>query len=208
MCNLTFLPFLVKFSIENLLKSDEKLLILYFSIFSIIYLTEFDPAPETALVNIPKIAKEWTFSFYIRPKTKAGGWREIIRINNNKRYGKAVDCCDSGTRIPAVYFNGKSFWLYICYSISGNGNKCWGEYKEQLPTNKETHLRMEQKRDEASGKYYFTVYKDGAQVWKQENSAPTEYKDATMYSALTKNVAFATLRAVKFENLEGTSSML
>ena len=141
--------------------------------------------------------KEWTFSFTLTVLSGKGG--NIIRINNN---GK--DCCNVGTRIPAVLLMGKR--LRICTALGTDGNACWNSGGD-MPLNKEMNVKIEQRKNEAE-KYIYTITIDGEFKFFKENTSPRQFKDATMYSALNKDknsIAYVKLKGVQFKNL-GTST--
>ena len=126
-----------------------------------------------------------------------GNWGEIIRINNN-----GIDCCSIGSRIPGVFFRGSSLKLHICTTLGTNGNSCWSSDSD-LPVNKETHVKIEQRKNEA-GKYIYTIVIDGEEKFTKENTSPREFKDATMYSDMNKGknrIANVKLKGVQFKNL-------
>ena len=153
------------------------------------------------MVKVGRVAKEWSFSLTVKITEKLDGANELIRINNVKKNNdKPKPCCDPGTRIPAIFVKDEVSKLYICTAIGKNGNSCWLD-KDGLPLKKEVHVKIEQKKDIADGKYYFFVYKNGDEVHKKENPNPEEFNDAIMYAAASQKAGKATLKGVQFQNL-------
>ena len=137
--------------------------------------------------------KEFTFTFDIKPNKKLGGWRKILHINNN---GKS--CCEVGSRLPGIWFNGNSYRLHICFAINGKGNDCWNDNKD-LPEKKFSNIKVEQVKED--DKYIFKIWKDGEEVFKKENKDAREFKDAKLYGSFgVGNYADVDLKGVAFQN--------
>uniref|UniRef100_A0A7M5V0H6 Uncharacterized protein n=1 Tax=Clytia hemisphaerica TaxID=252671 RepID=A0A7M5V0H6_9CNID len=148
--------------------------------------------------TIPKVNKEWSLSFDIKPLDvvkKASS--SIVHLTASDK-----NCCAPGDRIPGVFMIRNRIELLVCSDKDGKGNRCIKSGK--LTKGKYSSVLIQQRKTK-KGRYIMTVTINGKinknRIVFSKDQEPKEYTDVKMYSAdkwyqqanaFVKNLIFST----------------
>ena len=91
------------------------------------------------------------------------------------------DCCDPGSRLPAIYFrrvNGVT-WLYVASDINENPNYVYEKPESSIQIGKKVNIRVQQALFRAN--YLFAIFINGRVVWGLNNEKPREFAHVKLY---------------------------
>ncbi|XP_065679570.1 uncharacterized protein LOC101235088 isoform X2 [Hydra vulgaris] len=120
------------------------------------------------------LKKEYTVEFNLKPKSYTKGWKSVLHLTLGKDFGAY------GDRNPGVWFHEDgSGKLSIFAAVNGNNNY----YVETapLPLNQWSHIKICQSMRD--GKYWFSVYLNGANIHKVANSEPRDFTNMVVYAS-------------------------
>jgi len=119
------------------------------------------------LVKIVNQDKFWRLSFEIKPLEMTKKPAAIIHLTTGS------DCCEKGSRIPAIFFKPNSFEPQICTAIGTNGNVCYNG--KALEPNKFTRIVIQQVNSNYKRNEY-SISINGKVVHKLNIRNPQRYK--------------------------------
>ena len=107
------------------------------------------------------------------------GWSNIIHLT------AAGDCCDHGTRIPAVWFHPSNSTatknrLRICSSFNSDGNHLF-DTDFLVPVSQWTTVLISQLPDLIDNQYRYTIKVANVQVYSLVNSNPREFQHVQVF---------------------------
>jgi len=134
---------------------------------------------STKLGTIASLHKTYEVSFEMWPITIKKGWTNVIHLSrgeNNRRYGD---------RIPAVFF-----WqtgnedtpadMFIAAAVNNNKNTFKKAYSK-APL--KTWYKVKVQQQKVDGKYVYSLFINGKQVYKIVNKRPTVFKNVAVYAS-------------------------
>jgi len=78
--------------------------------------------------------ENYELSFTINPRTTLSGWTEVLRVSS-----EVGNCCETGQRIPGLFFVSDTTKITFCTGCGSNGNTCMNA-PVGLPLNQETKV--------------------------------------------------------------------
>ncbi|XP_047137853.1 uncharacterized protein LOC100198704 isoform X2 [Hydra vulgaris] len=126
------------------------------------------------LAVVPKLGKEFSVSFDVKPNSFAAEWRNVIHFTIGSNIG------NYGDRVPGVWFhqNGNG-GLHIAAPINGNANRYFDT--KPLALNEWTNVEISQKLEESV--YIYIIKINGESVFAEENTQPKSFEDVKVYAS-------------------------
>lgn len=154
--------------------------------------SEIHPISKSNLLTtIPHWGREWRVSFEIKPLSTVSGWGSIVHFT------EGGFCCKVGQRIPAVWFNPRTFRLHITTGLNNVGSYPHNE-RRALPRNKFSKVVIDQIEVRQSV-YRYRIFVNGRCVRSVVNTKPRVFKNVKVYAGDPWNsAANAVLRNFKF----------
>ena len=90
---------------------------------------------------MPSFGPEYKIEISIKIRSWGNVWQNIFRFT-----GKDGDCCEIGSRSPALFIHGPSDTVYLISNIGSNGNKVLGSLGK-FETDEWFSLTIHQKKD-------------------------------------------------------------